>query len=78
MTDQLAAIARLEAHVEHLLAAAEKRDAMMERMAAQIDAMQRKLDQGAGGVAVLRWFGFGSLVSVLGVAATVYAFWNKE
>lgn len=71
---ETAAIARLEVQVAHLIEAAEKRDAVIERMAQQIDAMQAKLDQSAGGIAVLRWLGLGSLGSALAVCAAVYGY----
>ncbi len=76
MSPHDAAIARLEVQVSHLVETAMKRDAALERMAGQIDAMQAKLDQSAGGVAVLKWLGFGSLGSALAVSAAVYA-WLK-
>lgn len=66
-----AAIARLEVQVQHLIASAARREAAMERMAEQIDAMQAKLDQSAGGFAVLRWLGFGSLGSAIAAMAAV-------
>lgn len=74
MTGPDAAIARLEVQVLHLIEAAQKRDAVVERMAEQIDAMQAKLDQSAGGIAVLRWLGLGSLGSALAVCAAVYGY----
>ncbi len=74
MTTQDAAIARLEVQVQHLVEAADKRDATIERMATQLDAVQAKLDQSAGGIAVLRWLGLGSLGSALAVCAAVYGY----
>lgn len=74
MTQPDAAIARLEVQVLHLLESAAKRDAVIERMAGKIDAMQAKLDQSAGGIAVLRWLGMGSLGSALAICAAVYAY----
>ena len=68
------AIARLEVQVSHLIESAVKRDQVMERMSSQIDAMQAKLDQSAGGIAVLRWLGFGSLGSAIAICAAVYAY----
>jgi len=71
------AIARLEAQVSHLLDASRRRDEIIERMADKIDRMEAKLDQSAGGIAVLRWFGFGSLASALAASAAVFA-WLKS
>lgn len=74
MTTQDAAIARLEEQVKQLIRAGEKHDATIERMAGQLDAVQAKLDQSAGGIAVLRWLGLGSLGSALAVCAAVYGY----
>lgn len=76
MSDNDAAIARLEVEVRHLIESAKRRDALMERMAEQLDALTAKLDQAQGGVKVLRWLGFGSLSAVLAAAAALYA-WLK-
>lgn len=78
MTDQAAAIARLEVQVAHLIEAAEKREKMMERMAAKLDAMEEKLDQARGGFAVLRWFGFGSLASLIALGAAIYGWTHRD
>lgn len=72
--NEAAAIARLEVQVSHLLDAAKKRDEAMEDMAQKLDAIQSKLDQSAGGIAVLRWLGLGSLGSALAVCAAVYGY----
>jgi hypothetical protein len=77
MTTHDAAVARLEEQVKHLIAAGERRDKMMERMAEKLDAMEAKLDQSAGGFAVLRWFGFGSLASIIALGSTVYLWLHK-
>ncbi len=85
MTDQAAAIARLEVQISHLVAMAEsrerardvadaKREAAMVRMAEELDHIKTKLDQSAGGIAVLRWLGLGSLGSALVVCATIYGY----
>ncbi len=74
MTTHDAAIARLEEQVKHLIAAGERRDDMMKDMADKLDAVQAKLDQSAGGIAVLRWLGLGSLGSALAVCAAVYGY----
>ncbi len=71
-----AAIARLEVEVRHLIEAGARRDAVMERMAQQIDALHAKLDQSEGGIKVLRWLGFGSLGSAIAAMAALYA-WIK-
>ena len=68
-----AAIARLETQVAHLIEVARKQDVVIDRMAAQLDAMQAKLDQSAGGVAVLRWLGLSSLGGAIATCAAVYA-----
>lgn len=78
MTTQDAAIARLEAQVQHLIAAGERRDKAMEDMLKKLDDVQSKLDQSAGGFAVLRWFGFGSLASLIGVGFAVYQWLHKN
>jgi hypothetical protein len=63
------AIARLEVHVEQLVAS-------NARLSAKVDAIEQKLDQSAGGMAVLRWLGLGSLGSAIAVSAGVWA-WFK-
>lgn len=78
MTDQAAAIARLEVQVAHLIETAAKREQIMERMAAKLDAMEAKLDQAQGGYAVLKWFGFGSLASVIALGAAIYGWTHKQ
>jgi hypothetical protein len=77
MTTQDAAIARLEAQVSHLTENAKKMETTLDRMAAQLDAVQAKLDQSAGGFAVLRWFGFGSLASLIALGSMIYAWTHK-
>lgn len=72
-----AAIARLEEQVRQLIRSSERYEERMEDMAKQLDAVQAKLDQSAGGFAVLKWFGFGSLASVISVGAAVYAWMHK-
>lgn len=72
-----AAIARLEVQFQNLVEAGVKRDKLMERMASQIDMMEAKLDQSAGGIAVLRWIGLGSLGSAIAVTGAVFA-WFKS
>jgi hypothetical protein len=66
-----AAVARLEVQVMHLLAAREEEKSERRAMAAKLDAIEKKLDEGAGGVKVLRWFGFGSLASLMALGAYV-------
>lgn len=78
MTASETAIARLEVQVQHLLDAAKKRDEVIDRMADQLDAMQAKLDQSAGGFAVLRWLGFGSLASMIALGSSVYLWLHKS
>lgn len=78
MTDQAAAIARLEVQVSHLIEAAEKRDELLERMAADLTAMKSQLDQAKGGYAVLKWFGFGSLASVIALGVALYQWTHKQ
>lgn len=72
-----AAIARLEEQVRQLIRSSERYEERMEDLAKQIDAVQAKLDQSAGGFAVLKWLGFGSLASVIAVGATVYTWFHK-
>lgn len=76
MPENEAAIARLEVEVRHLIESAKRRDEMMERMAAQLDALHAKLDQAEGGIKVLRWLGFGSLAGAISGLAAFYA-WLK-
>lgn len=71
-----AAIARLEVEVRHLIESGKRRDAIMERMAEQLDALHGKLDQAEGGIKVLRWLGFGSLAGAIASLAAFYA-WIK-
>lgn len=62
-----AALARLEVHVQTLMES-------NKRLAEKVDAIEAKLDQSAGGIAVLRWLGLGSLGSALAVCAAVYGY----
>ena len=70
------ALVRLEERVAYLIASAEKREKALERVIEKVDAIEAKLDQGAGGVKVLRWLGFGSLASALAACGAVYV-WLK-
>ncbi len=78
MTEQAAAIARLEVQVAHLIEAAERRERAVEQIAAKLDAMEAKLDQAQGGYAVLKWFGFGSLASVSALGAAIYGGTHRQ
>ncbi len=78
ITDQAAAIARLEVQVQHLIEAAERRERAVERMAAKLDVLEQKLDEAKGGFAVLRWFGFGSLASLIALGAAIYGWTHRE
>jgi ribosomal protein L9 len=73
-----AAVARLEVQVSHLIAARAEDKAERRAMAEKLDKIEAKLDEGAGGLRVLRWFGFGSLASVLAVGAIVYGWFNRQ
>ena len=77
MSPHDAAIARLEVQLSSLADIVRRQESAIDRMIGQIDAMERKLDQSAGGVAVLKWLGFGSLGSAIAVSAAVYA-WLKS
>lgn len=52
----------------------EERLARIEKSAERTEEL---LSQGAGGFKVLKWFGFGSLASVIATGVTVYA-WFKH
>lgn len=65
-----AALARLEVHVQTLMES-------NRRLAEKVDAIEAKLDQSAGGFTVLRWFGFGSLASIIGLGTTIYVWLHK-
>lgn len=73
-----AAVARLEVQVLHLINALDKAEKRADAMAAKLDKIEAKLDEGAGGLTVLRWFGFGSLASVLALGAVVYGWFHRQ
>lgn len=65
-----AALARLEVHVQTLMES-------NRRLAEKVDAIEAKLDQSAGGITVLRWFGFGSLASLISLGLIIYGWTHK-
>jgi hypothetical protein len=75
---QQTALVRLEVRVEHLLAALDKQEKRADALEAKLDAVMAKLNESSGGVKVLRWFGFGSLASVLALGAMLYNLLHKS
>jgi hypothetical protein len=69
--EQVAAIARLEAHVTMLTDG-------MRRLEQKMDAMESTLTQAKGGVAVLRWLGLGSLAGVITAGVAVYNYLHRQ
>lgn len=67
-----AAIARLEAHLEHVLAAQKKQAETLEALKGQVAEVKDTLAQSKGGMRVFAWLGFGSLGALLATAAAVW------
>ena len=77
MTTQDAAVARLEEQVRNLTDHGKRLETTLERVVNKLDQVEAKLDQSAGGFAVLRWFGFGSLASLIALGSMIYAWTHK-
>ena len=67
-----AAIARLEAHLEHVLAAQNKQAETLEDLKDQVAEVRDTLAQSKGGLTVMKWLGFSSLGALLGTAAALW------
>ncbi|WP_191085616.1 hypothetical protein [Roseococcus microcysteis] len=72
-----AAIARLEERLMHITTTLQEERAERRVMATKLDAIEKKMDEGAGGLTVIKWFFPTSLAGALALGAMVYS-WFKS